>query len=420
MSPIATSAPTDETSTITQKLAYLLTPSKEEVIRYGTAEHPYSTLPETTEDLPWADLITLELSKFDEPGGKQFLANQLKEAVKLTGFFYITSFGIPQEEVDAQFSFAKQVFDLPIETKAKHQADFANGGYNGYTGADLDYFKSQGIERRKNVEVFNLPKWTADFEEEHKNYRPKPVQDNIEAIEKFGKDVHNKVIIPLLVVLAVVLELEDEQYFVKRHVYEKRSEDHLRYMKYAARSDAENQEAKELYGAGHTDLGVVTLLFRQPVAALQVLGKDSKWRWVKPIPGSISANFADTIQLLTGRFLPSSIHRVHVPPKDQAQFDRLGVLYFVRPNNDVLVELVPNSPVLEREGIYAREAQAVKPEGGPITVETWVKARQQHLFSKAQGERYKKVIESNGQNEEGTVARGQTATVAGIEVKYYN
>lgn len=85
MSPIATSAPTDETSTITQKLAYLLTPSKEEVIRYGTAEHPYSTLPETTEDLPWADLITLELSKFDEPGGKQFLANQLKEAVKLTG-----------------------------------------------------------------------------------------------------------------------------------------------------------------------------------------------------------------------------------------------------------------------------------------------------------------------------------------------
>lgn len=96
--------------------------------------------------------------------------------------------------------------------------------------------------------MFNLPKHTKDFEEEHKKYRPKPIQDNIVAIEKFGKvrrafslpfstflpdvsfilisqDVHNKVIIPLLVVLAVVLELEDEEYFVKRHVYEKRSED---------------------------------------------------------------------------------------------------------------------------------------------------------------------------------------------------
>ena len=93
MAHIATSAPTDDsqTSTITQKLANLLTPSKEEPIRYGTAEHPYSTLPETTEDLPWADLITLELSKFDEPGGKQFLANQLKEAVKLTGFVFSSS-----------------------------------------------------------------------------------------------------------------------------------------------------------------------------------------------------------------------------------------------------------------------------------------------------------------------------------------
>lgn len=88
MAPIATSASNDDiSSNITSKLANLLSssPTEENVIKYGTAAHPYSTLPETKEDLPWADLITLQLSKFNESGGKQALAEQLKQAVKLTG-----------------------------------------------------------------------------------------------------------------------------------------------------------------------------------------------------------------------------------------------------------------------------------------------------------------------------------------------
>lgn len=33
----------------------------------------------------WAELITLDLSQFDVPGGKQKLANQLKDAVHNVG-----------------------------------------------------------------------------------------------------------------------------------------------------------------------------------------------------------------------------------------------------------------------------------------------------------------------------------------------
>lgn len=35
----------------------------------------------------WADLVTLDLSQFDVPGGKQKLANQLKDAVHNVGPF---------------------------------------------------------------------------------------------------------------------------------------------------------------------------------------------------------------------------------------------------------------------------------------------------------------------------------------------
>ena len=49
----------------------------------------YTQVPESKFDLEWADLVTLDLSKFDQPGGKQALAQQLKDAVHNIGFFYI-------------------------------------------------------------------------------------------------------------------------------------------------------------------------------------------------------------------------------------------------------------------------------------------------------------------------------------------
>jgi hypothetical protein len=35
----------------------------------------------TEASLPWADFVVIDLSKFDEPQGKQKLANQLRDAV---------------------------------------------------------------------------------------------------------------------------------------------------------------------------------------------------------------------------------------------------------------------------------------------------------------------------------------------------
>jgi isopenicillin N synthase-like dioxygenase len=76
-------------------------------------------------------------------------------------------------------------------------------------------------------------------------------------------------------------------------------------MLYRPRSDEVNEVSKGLYSsessyrysyaerllrvsAGHTDLGSVTLLFRQPVAGLQILSKDGVYRWVKAVPGTVS------------------------------------------------------------------------------------------------------------------------------------
>ncbi len=136
---------------------------------------------------------------------------------------------------------------------------------------------------------------------------------------------------------------------------------------------------------------------RQPVAALQVRTPEGAWKYVKPYPGSITVNIADALQFLTNGFLKSSIHRVVAPPPDQADLDRHGVLYFVRPEDDT--ELVPlkESPVLERLGYSDR---ALDQETVGLTAGEWVKARVAKNVSRA------------GQEQE--------TIIKGVKAKYYD
>ena len=38
---------------------------------------------------------------------------------------------------------------------------------------------------------------------------------------------------------------------------------------------------------GHTDSGTITLLWSQPVVALQIMSPDGKWRYVRYVPNGI-------------------------------------------------------------------------------------------------------------------------------------
>ncbi|EXJ63852.1 hypothetical protein A1O7_00187 [Cladophialophora yegresii CBS 114405] len=77
----------------------------------------YQSIPETTVELDWTDLVALDLSDFDRRGGKQRLAAQLHDAIQKIGFFYLVNFGLSQEEVNDQFSLAAQIFQLSEQEK---------------------------------------------------------------------------------------------------------------------------------------------------------------------------------------------------------------------------------------------------------------------------------------------------------------
>jgi len=175
--------------------------------------------------------------------------------------------------------------------------------------------------------------------------------------------------LPLLRLFAILLQLPDEEYLMKQHSYDKKSEDHFRYMLYHPRTEDVWKTVDYGKKGGHTDLGTLTLLFRQPVAGLQILGEDGQWTYVSSHPGTITVNLADTISHLTGGWLKSSVHRVVAPPADQREYNRTGLLYFARPHNDTVLLPIRDSPVLQKEGVEPRFEKEV-------TVEEWVKAKQ--------------------------------------------
>lgn len=253
---------------------------------------PYVHPPETKADLPWAELVTLDLEDYDRPGGKERLAKQLEHAVHHVGFFYVKNYGLTEEQVNEQFTLAKNFFELPVSEKEKYEIDYAAADYNGWRRPG----RHDQAKAKDNVEIYNFAKFTKDFEGKYD--QPDLLKAHLDDIAAFQRALHSNVVLPLLRLFAIVLQLPDEDYLVKQHTFEKKSEDHFRYMLYHPRTEEEWAAANYGKNGGHTDLGTVTLLFRQPVAGLQILNDNGSWTWVSAQPGTITVNLADTISHL--------------------------------------------------------------------------------------------------------------------------
>ena len=116
--------------------------------------HQYSHVPETKENLDWADLPTVDLSSYGtSDAANAALAQTLIEAIRTKGFFYVTHFGVSQEAVDRQFALGQAFYGLPLEEKLKYEPDLAAGDYNGYRPAGHRLL-SAGI--RDKTEVWNM------------------------------------------------------------------------------------------------------------------------------------------------------------------------------------------------------------------------------------------------------------------------
>jgi isopenicillin N synthase-like dioxygenase len=105
----------------------------------------------------------------------------------------------------------------------------------------------------------------------------------------------------------------------------------------------------------HTDFGSITILDRQPgVGGLQVQTAVGDWVDAPWVPGSLTVNVGDLLQLWSGHRWKSAVHRVKAPSGDAPDEELISLIYFCEPRADVIVEPLDGSHAFEpqRAGDY--------------------------------------------------------------------
>jgi isopenicillin N synthase-like dioxygenase len=121
----------------------------------------------------------------------------------------------------------------------------------------------------------------------------------------------------------------------------------------------------DLTGMGeHTDFGVVTVLWADRVAGLQVLGSDGSWNDVQPADGALLVNIGDVMARITNEQWSSTLHRVKPPVIDGTIERRRSAAYFEDGNPAAIVAAIPSFVPEGAEPLYA-----------PVTLDEHVRAK---------------------------------------------
>lgn len=67
---------------------------------------------------------------------------------------------------------------------------------------------------------------------------------------------------------------------------------------------------------------------------------------MKPLPGHCIVNLGDAMVKFTNGLLRSNIHRVVSPPGEQAKETRYSLVYFSRPEDEVILKKLEGSDVI--------------------------------------------------------------------------
>ncbi|KAL0699525.1 hypothetical protein Bca4012_055647 [Brassica carinata] len=100
--------------------------------------------------------------------------------------------------------------------------------------------------------------------------------------------------------------------------------------------------------APHTDSTLLTILYQNNTAGLQVFRDDLGWVTVPPVPGSLVVNVGDLFHILSNGLFKSVIHRARV---NQTR-SRLSVAFLWGPRSDTKISPVPKLVSPDESPLY--------------------------------------------------------------------
>ncbi|MGW7268992.1 isopenicillin N synthase family dioxygenase [Streptomyces sp. NPDC054864] len=296
------------------------------------------------------------------------VAREMDDACARVGFVQILGHGIPDETVDGLAAAMDGFFGLPLETRKSYRVAGANRGYSPPKSESLSL--SLGVESAGRMndffEAFNIGTEARSFpgldlsEDDYGiNVWPTQVEGFEPAVLSYFAEA-GRVARTLTRVFADALG-EPADLFDTLTDY---SIDVLRMDNYALPEGTVTLDG-DLTGMGeHTDFGLVTVLWADQVAGLQVLGTDGAWHDVTPVDGALLVNLGDLTARLTNDRWMSTLHRVKPPIVRGGIVRRRSAAYFHDGNVDAVISTLPSH--LDASGGLAHE---------PILVRDHIKAK---------------------------------------------
>ncbi len=286
----------------------------------------------------------------DAPDGKLAdIGEQVYEACRSMGFFYVANHGLDKTVVDDAFTANRWFHAQPLEEKLKIKINKWHRGYQTFAGSTLVSSARFAPARHPNqLESFFV---RHEVDPADQGFMVEPLQgpNQWPDDEKFKTTVTRydsgvrDVGMRLLRVFSVSIG-EEPGFFARRFVPPTTA---LRLIHYPP---APAKRVDDLYGSHpHTDYGFLTILAQDNVGGLEVCKPNGDWLPVPYVPGTFIVNIGDALARWTNDNFNSTPHRVINASPER---DRYSIGYFFDPSLDTEIAALPHFTSGGRQSKY--------------------------------------------------------------------
>jgi len=304
---------------------------------------------------------TLDIRRFTDPASaadRSAFVTELGRAYQEWGFAGICNHGITDVEIDAAYRVFQSFFALPEATKRKYHIP-GGGGARGYTPF--------GIETAKGAEHFDLKEFWhigRELDETKADRAVMPANlwpEEIPGFREHGYHLYQRLDAlgsQVLSALALYIDLPE-------HWFDDKIDHGNSILRPIHYPPITTQGIPNVRAGAHEDINLITLLVGASAAGLEVLSRRGEWVPFTSAPDTIVVNIGDMLQRLTNHVYPSTTHRVVNPPGELARQPRWSVPFFLHPNPEFLIDVLPACITADNPSRY--------PE--PITAQGYLEQR---------------------------------------------
>ena len=289
--------------------------------------------------LPVLDLSLLEGTVAQRQG----FFEELRNAARDVGFFYLTGHGIDSELLSQVQQHSRQFFALPDADKAA-VGMINSPHFRGYNRAASEITRGKpdlreqfdlGAERAVLPTEPNSPFWARL---QGPNQWPEALPE-LKPLLLEWQQAMTAMSLRLLRAFAQALSLPEHAF---DQLYGNTPNEHIKLIRYPGQAaDASNQ------GVGaHKDSGFLSFLLQDQQAGLQVEVEEGRWIDALPRANTLVVNIGELLELATNGYLRATVHRVVSPAQGS---ERLSIAFFLGARLDAVVPLYPLPAALLRE-----------------------------------------------------------------------